>query len=287
MTVDLQGFLPIMGGINGDASIQLGVLVVGEKRDASGNPQASSDLTSAKVIFGGAELPFGLDQVRDSFPKTTISMSPQGKVLKTDAPDINPPVTLPGLDVKRFPEISYLPVEFPAAGIEVGKSWSFKRQFNGSEISYTVTPSKLEGETLHLDVKLDQTNLTYEDSSGGNATKQSAYAKVTTVMQGTGTIKFDLKRGVAKDVRVVTDSTSTSEAVVGGKKTERKLKTTLNVKLRELGKSANTNPPKSRARYIGDWQLPDWASGAIDTTQRWASTAAMRLFALFMGFRRV
>lgn len=286
MTVAFDGYLPIFGGTNGTASVDMGLVVLGEKPDADGNAQASSDLTSVKVNFNGAPLPFTIDNVKPYFPKTTVSLSPQGKVLKTNAPDVNLPVRLPGLDVKRFPEISYLPVEFPAEGIEVGKSWSFKRPFGGNDVTYVVTPSKIEGDTLSLDVKMDQTYVTYEDDSGAMvATQEGAYAKVTTVLTGQGKINFDTKKGVAQSVQVDAVAKSTAEVIKSGNKSDRTLKTSLTVKLKQPGK-ATVQAPRSRARYIGDWQLPDWATDAIDSSERWAVGVSFRILMMFMGPRR-
>ncbi len=286
MSVSFDGYLPIFSGTQGTAVVELGVLVEGEKADTTGTPRASSDLVSGKVSLNGAPLPFTIDNIKGFFPKTTISMSPQGKVLKTNAPDIKPPVALPGLDVKRFPEISYLPIEFPAENVEIGKSWTFKRVFGGNEMTYTATPSKMDGDTLTIDVKVNQTYVTLENDSGSLVEKEAeAYAKVSTVVTGDGKIVFDTKRGIATDVAVDMVAKSDVKTIKSGTASKRELKTSLKVKL-------NPKPvtvPKSTgssARFIGSYQLPMWATSAIDSAQQWAVSVGIRIMAMILGGRQ-
>lgn len=232
MSVAMDGFLPLLGGQQATCDLKLGVRVSGLKPDAEGRLQASSELTSMKVFFNGAELPFGLENIKAYFPKTTVSLSPQGKVLKSDAPETSLPVRLPGLDVKRFPEISYLPIEFPDGGIEEGKPWSFERTFNGSKIAYTCDLKGVKDDLAEIGVTIEQNFETLEDASAQVVKDpKDALNKVVTSLKGKGTVWFDLKRGLAKEVSIEALASGMVTDLKSGKTSERKLKTTLKVKL--------------------------------------------------------
>lgn len=234
MKVDFAGYIPVLGGQeNADCNVAMGFTVNSTSQDAEGNPRAVFDLTDVEIKFGGAPLPFDLDSVRPYFPKNTISHTPTGKILKTDAPDIQLPVRLPGLDVKRIPDITYMPIEFPAEGVEVGKAFEFKKKFGDSEVSYKVTAVKQEGATLFLDLTMSQTYETMEDEAKNVTIKaEDAAARVKTTVEGKGTIQFDVERGVVVSSKVVADASSTVSSLKGEDLGKRNLKTTVQVDLR-------------------------------------------------------
>lgn len=231
--VDFDGFVPVLGGQEGTFNVKIGMVVKGLSPDEKQNPRAESDLTELEVKFNGAPLPFTVDSVRPFFPKNTLSISPQGKILATDAPDVSLPVRLPGLDAKRFPDITYLPIEFPEGPLAIGTPFKFEKNFGDSKVSYVVTPTKQEGETLFLKVELAQTYDTLEDESK-NLVKEAkdAFAKVTTTVKGEGEVQFDLKKGMVKQSKVVADAVSQVVEVGSEAKSERKLKTTVSVNLK-------------------------------------------------------
>ena len=237
MKVDFAGYIPVLGGQeNADCNVAMGFTVNSIAADGDGNPQAVFDLTAVDIKFGGAPLPFDLDSVRPYFPKNTISHTPMGKILKTDAPDIQLPVRLPGLDVKRIPDITYMPIEFPAEGVEVGKSFEFKKKFGDSEVSYKVTPQKMEGSTLFLDLTMVQTYETMEDEAKNVTTKtEDAAAKVRTTVTGSGTVQFDTEKGIVKASKVVADAASAVSGMKGEDLGKRTLKTTVEVALKPKG----------------------------------------------------
>ena len=134
--VSFDGYMPVLGGQEGTAQADLEFSVQGLAPDSQGNPQASTELQGLKFAFNGANLPLDIEKAKAYFPKTTLSITPQGKVLKTDAPNVSLPIRLPGLDIKRIPDLTFLPVEFPLNGIEAGGVWSFKKLFGDSEVDY-------------------------------------------------------------------------------------------------------------------------------------------------------
>lgn len=267
--VELDGYLPVLGGETASASIRMALEVGGLPPDAEGHPRAYSDLREIKISFNGAELPFGLENVKAYFPKTTISHTRAGRVLKTDAPDAQLPVRLPGLDVKRFPEISYLPVELPEGSVEMGKSWAFKRAFSGADLHYSVTPRSLSERAAELDIRVEQRFDSWETESGEIAPdEKTAARKVSTELAGSGTAVFAPDRGVATKVAMKTVATSKVEDLKTGAKSERVLRTELKVQLREPG-VAPLGPPVSRpsARFLLGWRVPDVAAAWLDSAE--------------------
>lgn len=234
VNVSFEGFLPVFGGQDGTAEIALGLRVEGLAPDDKGRAQASSDLTEAKVKFQGETLPFTVDNVKGFFPKTTVSYEPSGKLAKTDAPDIQLPIRLPGLDVKRFPELTYLPVELPSVDIEVGKPWTFKRTIGGAEATYTVTPTALTDELATLKVGVTQTETTFENEALELTKEEEAKYKVITTLSGDGQVLFDRKAGYARKVNVTVVANGVETEIKSGAKKDRKLTTKLTVELKPV-----------------------------------------------------
>ncbi len=150
--VSFDGFLPLLGGNEGKADVIMVVRVKGQAAEGS-ELKATNEINSCEILFNGARLPLSLENVIDYFPKTTIQVTPQGKITKNDAPNRNLPVRLPGLDVRRFPDITYVPIEFPAEGITEGKSWTFSKVFGESELTYTCTLTAIRNDRALLNVK--------------------------------------------------------------------------------------------------------------------------------------
>lgn len=237
LTYDFQatfeGLIPILGGQEGKAEVQMTIGVEGRKADAEGNLRAVSEVKDAKLLFNEAPLPLTVDSIRDFFPKTTVSFTAQGKTLKSDAPDRNVPVKLPGLDAKRFPEITYLPIEFPAGGVEVGAPWSYKRRFGDSDLEYECVCSEATDSTVKLGVKVKQVYEVLEDEALNVVKDQKdAVARVKTTMTGTGTGEFDRKLGVFRIMTVKTSAESVVTDLESAKQTSRKLDTSVSIKLK-------------------------------------------------------
>lgn len=237
MQVVFEGLIPILGGQEGKVEANLGFLVDGLK-EADGRSRASSELSAAEFIFNGAKLPLGLENVQDFFPKTTISFLPDGAIKSTDAPDITLPVKLPGLDVKRFPDISYLPVQFSPDPLAMGLKWSYQKPFGDSTVTYTCEVSEIKDTEVRLNVRVLQNYTVFEDSSmnvvpdPATDSESDAENRVTTDVKGEGTATFDRKRGVFKNYEVKAEAVSKVVPLQGGTATERKLTTLLRVVLK-------------------------------------------------------
>ncbi len=162
--VGFDGYLPVLGGQQTTANLTMTVDVVGLATQPNQNPSATSEIKALKLEFDGAVMPFGPANVSEYFPKTTAEFTAQGNLIKTDAPNTRLPVRLPGLDVKRFPDITYLPIEFPAEGIEEGKSFKFKKPFGDGPVEYEVTPTAITADKVTLALTIDQTYIVFEDA---------------------------------------------------------------------------------------------------------------------------
>ncbi|MEA2553087.1 MAG: hypothetical protein QOJ65_1263 [Fimbriimonadaceae bacterium] len=229
--VGFDGYLPILGGQEGKVQVDMKLAVEGLAPDG-GNLKAASDITDFHLLYNGAAFPLTLESVKGYFPKTTISFTPQGQVVKSDAPDIQLPVRLPGLDAKRFPDVTYLPIEFPAEGIEEGKSWSYKKSFGGVDVAYTIKPTKVTDEQIEMAVELAQHYDGCEDENHSPvADEKEAEAKISTDVKGIGTAIFDRKKGLVNSETLKVSADSTFSEIKSKNSTARKLTTTLDVSL--------------------------------------------------------
>lgn len=231
--VVFDGFIPLLGGQEGKVEVNLGMSAKGLPADELG-ARVGSELTSIEVIFNGAPLNFvTLQSAKDYFPSTQITISPSGQTLKTNAPDLQLPIKLPGLDIKRFPDITFLPLELPKDGAEVGRSYSFKKRFGDNDVTYTVTPTRVDEKGMDAKVTLDQTYEVLENDSVEIVKDlKDATSKVVTQLHGTGNAHFESKLGCFTKVTVSADANSTVTSLETGKKTERKLKTSLEITLK-------------------------------------------------------
>lgn len=230
VTVVYDGVIPVFNDEPKKVEVDLGVQVVGV---AGKGISVSSELVSLKLLLSGEAMPFGVNDVKEYIPKTTIQMTPEGKILASDAPDKVLPVQLPGLDIKRVPDFTYLPIEFPAGGVEVGKSWDFRKKFGQSDVTYTITPTLVSGEKVEMDVKVAQAYETLEDEAMQVVDKEAdAIRRVATKVAGSGKAVFDLKKGLIASYRVEAQADSDVTDLKTKAKSTRKLKTLLTIRLR-------------------------------------------------------
>lgn len=231
--VAFDGYLPIFGGREAKAELTMLVDVVGQAPDEKGNQRSQSEIKELKLMFNGAQMPFSAVNIQAYFPKTTISLTPQGKVLKTDAPGTPFPFRLPGLDVKKFPDITYLPLEFPEAGIELDKAWTFVKTFNKADMTYTVTPKAIDDKKAELNVDLAQKYQNLEDAQGSPVEDEAnAVYKIESVLKGDGKATFDRELGLIEKFEGNAETVSQATEIKTGKVVPRKLKTTILAKLR-------------------------------------------------------
>jgi hypothetical protein len=235
VSVAFDGYVPLFGGQEAQIDVEMVVEAKAQGPDAEGRPQAMSEIKEIRLTMNGAELPVDASQITRFFPRATISMTPQGRILANSAPDVNLPIRLPGLHPKRFPDITYLPLEFPVEGIEVDKEFRVKKMFGDSPVDYHVTPKAIGEREILLDVKINQVIEAFEDR-WGNPVEAAGERKVNTVVAGEGTAAFDRTRGLVSRFRVSANAVSKVTEVSSGRESNRRLKTVLDVKLREAGK---------------------------------------------------
>jgi hypothetical protein len=230
-----DGFVPLFGGHDGKVEVDLAVTAKGVKPTPAGDAQVLSTLDDIKVILDGTPLNIvTLDSAKAYFPPTTISITPFGATLKTDAPDIQLPAKLPGLDIKRFPDITYLPLQLPEDGAEVGKPYSFKRAFGDSNVNYTVTPTDITDDQVTMNLTLEQTYEVLEgDSMEVVKDPRDAASKVKTTLEGKGTATFDRHLGVFKVVSIQAQAHGVVTDLATKKTSKRELKTAFDIKLRK------------------------------------------------------
>lgn len=246
--VEFNGFLPILGGNEGKVLVKMGVDVAGGEPGPD-RLKATNQISAFEVVFNGAKLPLTLDNVVEYFPKTQVELSPLGKILSTDAPDKKLPMRLPGLDVKHFPEITYLPIELPAEEVETGTKWEFQRDFGGAPIRYQCEALSNDSGVWKIKVHLDQTITDFENASIEVVkNKDEAVSEVTTTMKGDGTVEFDSTKGCVAGAAITNISNSVVKKLADGSVTHRALTTTATIKLL---KGAGT--AQKPAAPVTDW----------------------------------
>lgn len=269
MAVKMDGFLPILGGNQGVAEVRLGLSVRGAE-SPDGNLKATSHLTSAVIKFNNEKLPLDLKAVEDYFPKASVTFSPLGEILANDAPDKKPPVRLPGLDVKRLPDISFLAVQFPASGVAPGDTWTFDKTFEGAPVHYTCTAKTVDDEKVEVGVAVKQ-EMKYDETETLEVAKDPADATghVTMELTGTGTVDFDPKLGVVRSVAMDSEAVSTVQDIKTGGTKERRLKQTLRVS--EKGTPASPVPAAPVAAPRSWWQgVQAWGTAlALKSAAYW------------------
>jgi hypothetical protein len=284
--VTFDGFLPVLGGNEGVVDAKMGLAVSGLSPKES-NLRATSELNSFELSFNKAKLPFDLSSAEEYFPKTTISLTPAGKIVENNAPDKQLMVRLPGLDVKRFPDITYAPLEFPETGIETGTTWNFTKKFDGADVFYTCTVKNMTDTQAEVSVSVKQTFDSMENEALEIVKSESdAVNRVKTDMTGTGVVLFNLEKGIPNKVVMTNDSASTVTPIKGGASTVRKLKTTLRLLRSGFSESLTGAKPAPPANWQN--QLGLWWDSAVQTGQSWWNQAggylAMAKMALAMMF---
>ena len=229
MSVDFDGFLPVFGGKQAKANAAMTVIVKGLAITADADMKTSSEITAMKVVLNGATMPLNEKNVSAFFPKTTIEFSRYGAVTRSDAPDTKLPVRLPGLDAKRFPEISYLPIELAKEAVTVGKEYAFSRKFGDSLVNYRVVPTAISQTEVVFDVKLQQEYVEFEDSRCNPISEADATVKVSTTVEATGSATFDMRRGSFRSVRLVAKSKGEATDKLSSARTRRDLTTIVSV----------------------------------------------------------
>jgi hypothetical protein len=228
-----DGYVPILGGQTGVAVVDLGIATQGREADSEGHPRVRAELESIHVKFNDAVFPIDIDSTRDYYPPTTYTLTPEGRVLKSDAPAVHLPIRLPGLDIQRIPDITFLPIEFSTEGIHEGSKWDYRKSFGDSDVMYSVETKKVDDHQAEFEVTLSETFDTLEDAAGNLAKDpRDAVSKVHTEMKGHGTAIFDL--GLHQMSSSVIEATAKSHASPmekGVEPSDRELKTKIECNL--------------------------------------------------------
>jgi hypothetical protein len=234
MNATFDGFLPLFGGNEGKAVVVLDVAVKKLPTEKDGTLRLEHELTDAKLTFNDAPLPFTVDNLRNFFPKTVVTIDTEGRTLATTAPKIPVPVRLPGLDVQRMADLVYLPVIFDNRAREPKDQWSFKKPFGESDVLYTCTLRERKQDQQPIDVKLEQAYSVLEDEAlQVTADEKDAVSRVETTMTGGGTMDFDVKRGLFVKTVLTANAVSKVTDLKTKAVTERKLKIEFTVTLKK------------------------------------------------------
>ena len=262
VNVHFNGFLPVMGGNEGEVDVKMAIGVTGQTPDGP-KLKAASEIQEFEVAFNGAKLPLNVDNVKEYFPKTTISLDPTGRILSSDAPDKKLPVKLPGLDVKHFPDVTYVPIELPVDGLEVGTTWKFTRDFGGAPIVYECKAESVADNAWTLSVKLKQTYTVLESATYEVVTKkEDASSEVTTTMTGDGHVTFDSQAGRVVKADMTNTALSDVRDISTGEKKERKLVSKYTIDLKD--KPAARRAPVSAPQPGSLWETTvAWANQAV------------------------
>lgn len=293
MDAEFNGFLPLLGGNTGKAEIRLGIAVTGESKSGT-EIKAASEITSFQLEFNDAPLPFGLETVQDFFPRAVVTLDPQGKILSNTAPDKDLPVRLPGLDPKRMPDITFVPLCFPDKGLEVGETWKFEKPFAGAPIFYTCQLEKLDGDQAQIAVAVKQTFSVLENDSVEVVKKEAdAVATVKTEMVGSGRVWFDLKQGLALGSTMKNTAISKVTPLKKGAPSERKMVTTLVVtksgftipKVEEVSPKTGAPVGQPPTRVQSEAGFFSQAASLLSGAWNWAGQQTQSLLATLNGYR--
>ncbi|MHB8634959.1 MAG: hypothetical protein ACYC96_00630 [Fimbriimonadaceae bacterium] len=220
-----DGFLPILGIGQGKAEVGATFEVVGKTAKS-----AAVKLTAFEVKFNGEKIPLDLDDAQKYVPGGTFTYAPNGMVSAWDAPTVAAPIRVPGLDLKHLPEVVFLPIAFPAAGIEEGKSFSFSLPLSGGTADYTVTPGAATADTTTFALTFRERYRNFEDDANQVVQEKDAAASVATTVTGTGSGVFDTNLGRFTEFEMDDVATSKATDVQSKKVTNRTLTRHLQVK---------------------------------------------------------
>lgn len=200
LKIDFDGYLPVFGGMQQKARVEFEMSVTPEP--SIGTLKAKTSLKNLTLslldVSTNKYEPFniGLSAVKEYFPDSTIVYLPNGEVKSTTAPAFNLPVRLPGLHTQHLPEVSFLPVVFPAAGCEPNLPFKFDRKFGDSSVATTATYLGKEDTLDQFSVAVSQAYDTIEDEYKNPITDNTkAKTRVATKVTGEGKVWFSGSNG--------------------------------------------------------------------------------------------
>ncbi len=200
MSIVFDGYLPVLGGMQQKAKVELSLKVTG--KESGGELSAETSLSGLKLSLLDATTgkfePFelGLQSVKAYFPDSSIRYTKEGKIVSTTAPEFSLPIRLPGLHTQHVPDISFMSVEFPAGGVEAGTPWTFVRKFGDSEVKTTAVYAGKDDRGERFDLDVSQEYSTFEDEfRNAVADRSKAKTKVVTKVSGKGKVWFSGPKG--------------------------------------------------------------------------------------------
>lgn len=232
VSVRFDGYLPIFGGREAKVDVMFLVGVEGAepKDDAL---RATSEIREFKIELDGAPLPLTVESIRDYFPRSTVTLTPFGRVVESDAGDRRLPIQLPGLDPGKLPQLTFLPLELPSVEAAPGMKWEFTRPFTGADMRFACEVVSVEGSLVRVKSTMRQSSSVLEGPTMQIvADEKDAASRVETELEGSGKGVFDRELGRWREFDV--------KAVARGKETnlrtrnvrERVLTTTVRTRLR-------------------------------------------------------
>ena len=208
LTIGLDGYIPVIMHRDAKVRLDVGISVQGLPPGAAGVEKAVTDVTTLKLSVDGSVIPSVDRNAVDQYFPESVTLSPQGNIIDSNMPkQVDLPIHLPGVDIKHFPDLSFLAVEFPAQGIEQGTPWTFTRSYGDSTVAYTVTPTSVTDDRIDMNIAFTQD---YKDQEGDAyepvQDPRDAAFDVATHVQGAGTVEFDRKLGLVSQVHVQSDA---------------------------------------------------------------------------------
>jgi hypothetical protein len=227
--VGFEGWIPMFGGREGKASAKFVVTATGMAPSKAGNHVVEAEITEIEARAFDSVLPLNKNNVSQFFPKAQVEFKSNGEVMLNTAPAVKMPVRLPGLDSRRLPEISYLPLQLPSVEPKDGSVYEFTREFDGVPLRYVVTTEKVNLEIITFKIALEQKTSGFEDAYGNPSDEKNAKRKLAGVLSGSGIAQFN--RALSRfDYVIVKNETTTTFIPIGkGKEGVRTLKTTLKI----------------------------------------------------------
>lgn len=239
LKIIFDGYLPIFGGMQQKAQVELSLRVTPETADGALKAKTALKNLTLSLLdqTTGKFEPFniGLSAVKEYFPDSTITYLASGEVKSTTAPAFNLPVRLPGLHTQHLPEVTFLPLVFPASGCEPGKPFTFERKFGESLVTTTATYAGKETKGEQFDLSVTQTYQTLEDEFKNPVSdKAKAKTEVRTKVTGTGTVWFSGPNGSVVRSKLVAKAISTVYSLLGKPSEEtRELRITFELERKE------------------------------------------------------
>lgn len=227
--IEFDGFIPLFGGKVGKTDVDMVVRALGAESKKSDLQTVDSEIIELKAVAFGSALPLNKNNIGQFFPRAKAIIETNGVVMENDAPDVSMPVKLPGLDSRRLPEISYVPLVINVNAVDARKPYEFTRSFNGAPMKYKVTPTIQNETTEAFVIEISQDSSGFEDAYGNPATEATARSKFKTVLTGKGKATFNLAKKLFDKVVVETNGETEVTNTKTGKTSKRSLKTTLTI----------------------------------------------------------